>query len=193
MNNSVGEQFPSVGQLEAELNRQRNQKKHRKVFMSTLYVLITVAAVAVLVATLWMPVFEIYGNSMSPTLSGGDIAVAVKTKNLQAGDLCAFYVNDKILVKRVIACPGDWVSMTQEGAVYVNNRKLEEPYVLQPALGNCDVTFPLQVPADQYFVLGDHRAQSADSRHADVGCIAKERIVGKLLFCIWPINSIEFF
>ncbi len=189
MPSTNGEHFPTVSQLEAELTRRKTRKNTRKIFMSTLYVLITVAAIAVLVSTLWMPVFQIYGNSMSPTLQGGDIVMARKTKVLHTGDLCAFYVNDKILVKRVIGLPGDWVNITSDGLVYVNNQPLDEPYVLQHTLGETDVEFPLRVPRDRYFVLGDHRTEAADSRHSDIGCIDRERMVGQLLFRIWPLSE----
>ena len=181
---------PSIELLEAELNRQRYKKRYRGVLKSTVYTLITVAAVAVLVATLWLPVLQIYGSSMTPTLKDGEIIFSVKTEHLKTGDIIAFYYNNKILVKRVIAQPGDWVNFDEDGTVYVNSVPLEEPYLTEKALGECDIELPYQVPDGRIFVLGDHRSTSIDSRSTAVGCVEEEQIVGKIIFRIWPLERI---
>ena len=157
---------------------------------STIFTLITVAAVAVLVATLLMPVLQIYGNSMTPTLSDGNIVLTVKTGSFEPGDVVAFYYNNKILVKRVIASPGDWVDITEEGDVYVNGELLDEPYLVEKALGDCNIELPYQVPESRIFVMGDHRSVSVDSRNTAVGCIAEEQVVGRLVFRVWPFEGI---
>ena len=180
---------PSIELLEAEVNRVKYRQRYRSVLKSTLYALITVAAVAVLVATLWLPVMQTYGSSMSPTLENGEIIVSVKTKDLTQGDVVAFYYNNKVLVKRVIAGPGEWVDMDQDGNVYVNDQLLEEPYLTEKAYGDADITFPYQVPDGKYFVMGDHRATSADSRHNSVGCVAHEQLVGRIIFRVWPMSQ----
>ena len=181
---------PTVDQLEAELNRVKYKQRYRGVLKSTIYTLITVAAIAILVATLWLPVLQIYGSSMAPTLQDGEIIFSVKTAELKQGDIIAFYYNNKILVKRVIAGPGDWVNFTDEiGNVSVNGILLEEPYLTEKALGDPDIEFPYQVPDGKYFVMGDHRATSVDSRHTEVGCVAEEQIVGKILFRVWPLDQ----
>lgn len=182
-------EMPTVSQLEAELKKDKYRHQYRSVFRSTIFTLITVAAVAVLVATLWMPVLQIYGSSMTPTLVNGNIVVSVKESNFQHGDVIAFYYNNKILVKRVIAGPGDWVNIDGDGTVYVNDKKLEEPYLTDKALGDCDIDLPYQVPESRLFVMGDHRSVSVDSRNTAVGCVAEEQVVGKLIFCIWPFND----
>ena len=156
---------------------------------NTVYALITVAAAAVLVATLWVPVLQISGNSMTPTLTGGDVVVALKGSGFETGDVIAFYYDNKILVKRVIAGPGDWVNINEEGTVFVNDRELYEPYLEEKAFGDCDITLPYQVPESRVFVMGDHRSVSLDSRNSLLGCIAYEQIVGKLLFRAWPLNT----
>jgi len=153
------------------------------------YTLITVAAIAVLVATLWMPVLQIYGSSMTPTLKDGNIVVSVKSVNFQSGDVIAFYYNNKILIKRVIAGPGDWVNIEEDGTVYVNNEKLEEPYLMEKALGECDIEMPYQIPESRLFVMGDHRSVSVDSRSTAVGCVSEEQIVGRIAFRVWPLNE----
>lgn len=181
---------PSIELLEAEIRSTKYKRRYREVFKSTIYALITVAAVAVLVATLWLPVMQTYGSSMAPTLNNGEIIFSVKTKELNQGDIVAFYYNNKILVKRVIAGPGEWVDIDADGNVYVNQQLLQEPYLTEKALGNADIELPYQVPDGKYFVLGDHRATSADSRHTAVGCIALEQIVGKIIFRIWPLEEI---
>lgn len=181
---------PSVSELETELRRVKYQRRYNTVLKSTVYTLITVAAVAVLVATLWLPVLQIYGNSMTPTLHDGEIVFSVKMDSLEQGDVIAFYYNNKILIKRVIANPGDWVNITQDGTVYVNDKLLEEPYLPEKSFGDADIEFPYQVPDGKIFVMGDHRATSADSRHTAVGCVSPEQIVGKILFRIWPLDQI---
>lgn len=180
---------PSIELLEAELKQVRYKRRYRSVLKSTVYALITVAAVAVLVATLWLPVMQTYGNSMAPTLNNGEIIFSVKTSEPSRGDVIAFYYNNKVLVKRVIAGPGDWVDIREDGTVYVNQQLLEEPYITEKSYGDADVEFPYQVPDGRYFVLGDHRATSADSRHTAVGCVAKEQIVGRIIFRVWPMEQ----
>ena len=146
------------------------------------------AAVAVLVATIWMPVLQIYGASMTPTLNEGDIVVSVKGSDFAPGDLVAFYLGNKILVKRVIARPGEWVDIDKDGNVFVNNVPLNEPYLAGKAFGDCNIELPYQVPDGKFFVMGDHRSTSVDSRSTAVGCVAQEQIVGKILFRVWPLN-----
>lgn len=181
--------MPTTAQIEAELKRTNFRKRYRSVLRSTIYALITVAAVAVLVATLWMPVLRTYGGSMAPTLVDGNIVLSVKASDLQPGDIVAFYYNNKILVKRVIASSGDWVNLTEDGTVYVNGTELEEPYLEEKAFGDCDIELPYQVPESRIFVMGDHRSVSVDSRNSAIGCIAEEQIVGRPILRLWPLDS----
>ena len=180
---------PTQEQLAAEVKRLRYRSRYHGVLRSTIYTLIVVAAVAVLVATIWMPVLQIYGSSMTPTLNEGDIVLSVKGSGFEPGDLVAFYLGNKILVKRCIAGPGQWVDIDESGNVSVDGRLLEEPYLTEKALGECDITLPYQVPDNRYFLMGDNRSVSVDSRNSAVGCIAQDQIVGKVLFCIWPLHS----
>lgn len=182
-------QAPTVAQLEEELKRETYRKRYNRVFRSTVYTLITVAAAAVLVATLFLPVLRIYGTSMTPTMTDGDIVVSVKSGTFQRGDIIAFWFNNKILVKRVIAQPGEWVDIDGDGNVSVKGEPLDEPYLTEKALGECDIGLPYQVPEGRVFVMGDHRATSSDSRSSAVGCVAEEQIVGRLVFRIWPLNG----
>ena len=180
---------PPIEQLEAELKRERYKHRYGTVLRSTIYTLITVAAVAVLVATLLLPVLQIYGNSMSPTLTDGDIVLSLKGSDFKTGDIIAFYYNNKILVKRVIAGPGDWVNIDKEGNVTVNGEALDEPYVTQKAYGETNIELPYQVPEDRCFIIGDNRDVSLDSRNTAVGCVASDEIVGKVMFRIWPLSE----
>lgn len=181
--------IPETESLEMELNRVRYKERYTKVIRSTIYSLITVAAVAVLVATLWMPVLQIYGGSMTPVLNDGDIVVSIKNKGSKPGEIIAFYYNNKILIKRVIAVSGDWVNIEENGTVFVNGEELVEPYISEKAYGDTNIEFPYQVPESKIFVMGDHRDVSADSRNTAVGNISQEQILGKIVFRIWPLKS----
>lgn len=181
--------LPTTDQIDQELRRVRYRRSYARALRSTIYTLITVAAIAILVATLWLPVLQIYGSSMSPTLQEGDIVVSVKNGTFEPGQIIAFYYNNKILVKRVIANAGDWVDMDDEGNVYVNKQLLDEPYLIEKAYGECDLRLPYQVPEGKIFVMGDHRSVSVDSRSSTVGCVAEEQIVGRLSFCVWPLSG----
>ncbi|MBO5157978.1 MAG: signal peptidase I [Lachnospiraceae bacterium] len=186
-------EVPTVEELQKELQRERYRERYGRTLRSTIYVLITVAAVAVLVATFFLPVLQIYGSSMSPTLNDGDILVSVKSSDFERQDIVAFYYNNKILVKRVIARSGEWVAIDEAGNVTVNGEVLEEPYLIDRALGECDLEMPYQVPEGKLFVMGDHRSVSVDSRSSAVGCVSEEQIVGKLVFRIWPLSAIGDF
>jgi signal peptidase I len=180
---------PTSGQLKQELKREREKQKFWKVLRSTVSLLVIAAAIAILIVMLWMPVLQIYGSSMNPTLEDGDVVVLLNTDKYKTGDLIAFYYNNKILVKRVIAQSGDWVDIDEEGNVYVNDELIDEPYVDEKALGECDLTLPYQVPDERVFVMGDHRSVSIDSRSSQVGCVSSEQVVGKLLFRVWPLSK----
>ena len=180
---------PTTEQLEGELKRVRYKSRYRSVLRSTIYSLITVAAIAVLVATLWLPVLQVYGNSMTPTLQNGEIIFTVKMSEFEPGDIISFYYNNKILIKRVIARSGEWVNMDADGNVYVNETLLDEPYLDEKAFGDCNIELPYQVPEGRVFVMGDQRSTSVDSRNSAVGCVAQEQIVGKILFRVWPLEK----
>ena len=185
--------LPTKKQVETERKRYRRQKAYNKALGGTIYVLTIVAAVAVLIATLILPVLQIEGKSMEPTLVNGDIVLLTKTVNFDRGELCGFSWNNKLLIKRVIGVPGDWIEIDTDGTVYLNGEKLEEPYAQQLAVGECDLEFPYQVPQEQYFVLGDMRESSIDSRNTLIGCVEKDQIVGRVFFRIWPFKTMCFF
>ena len=180
-------ELPTTPQLEQALAQEERRKRFRNILRSTVFVLATVAAVSILIATLLFPVMRIYGSSMKPTLEDGQVVVAIKMKDFSSGDLVAFYYNNKLLIKRVIGNPGDWINITEDGTVFVNGLPLDEPYVSEPDFGTCDLELPYQVPAGQYFVMGDHRSTSIDSRSSVVGCVTDEQIVGKILVRVWPL------
>ena len=182
--------MPSADELQEELTRERTKFMFFRTLRSTIFSLIVVAAAAVLVAILLLPILQISGNSMTDTLHDQDIVVAMRGSKTQTGDVVAFYYNNKILVKRVIASSGQWVNIDKAGNVYVDGTMLDEPYITEKALGDCNIKLPYQVPENRVFVMGDHRSVSIDSRNTTVGCVAEEQIVGKLLFCAWPFERL---
>ena len=184
--------IPTVNQLEAEILREKYNRKYKQVLRSTLYSLIVVAAVAVLIATLAFPVLQISGSSMEPTLNDEEIVVLLKTTNMKKGELCCFSYQNKLLIKRVVGLPGDKINIDINGNVYVNDELIDEPYITDRAFGECDITFPCYVTDNHYFVLGDHRSTSIDSRSSVIGLVSEEFIVGKIFFRIWPLESISF-
>ena len=181
--------FPSLSQLEAELEREAYKGKYKKTLRSTISVLIVTAAVVVLLAFLIFPVFRIYGSSMSPTVNEGEIVVSLKGSRFECGDVVVLSYNNKLLVKRMIAGPGQWFDMDQDGNVYVDGELIDEPYLTDKAYGDCNISLPYQIPDGRYFVMGDNRSTSQDSRNSIVGCIAEEQIVGKALLRLWPFSE----
>lgn len=181
--------IPSSAEVEQELNRERYKSRYKRTLKSTVFALITAAAAAVLVATLWLPVLQIFGSSMTPTLQEGQIVVSVKTGKLEPGDVVAFYYGNKVLVKRCIAGPGSWVDILEDGTVLVNGEELQEPYLTDKHFGICDLELPYQVPEGTYFLMGDERETSVDSRHSSVGCITLDQIVGRIAYRIWPLDT----
>lgn len=182
-------ELPTAEQIERERSRLRYKKKYNKTLRSTIAILVVVAAFAVLVATLWMPVLRIYGSSMVPTLADGQIVISVKTSDFKPGDIAAFYHGNKLLIKRYIAGPADWVNIDAAGNVSINGTPLDEPYIVQKSFGETNIQLPYQVPDERYFLMGDNRDLSIDSRNTAVGCIAADQIVGKVIFRIWPLSD----
>ena len=179
---------PTVEQLEGELRRERHKRSYRSTLLSTISALVIVAAIAVLVSMLALPVLQVVGESMTPSIYQGEIVIAPKGTAFQKGDIIAFYFNNKILVKRVIANAGEWVNIDEDGNVFINDVPLEEPYLTEKAFGDCNIALPYQVPDGKIFVMGDHRATSSDSRNTAVGCVAQEQVVGRVMFRVWPLN-----
>jgi len=181
---------PSQDQIAGELQEHKRKRRILGIVATTIGGLLTVAAVVVLLATFLFPTLRIYGTSMTPTLKEGEVVVSVKTPEYRTGDIVAFYYNNKILVKRVICGPGDWFDMNKDGTVYVNKQKIDEPYVSERGMGTCDIELPYQVPDGEWFVMGDQRLSSIDSRTAQIGCVTEDRMVGHVLLRVWPLDAL---
>jgi len=191
MDKDITKDIPSAEQFLAEMKRLRYKRNFRKTIIGTISSLIVVAAVAVLISMLFLPVLRVTGTSMTPTLYNDELVICSKRSDYKRGDMIAFYYNNKILLKRVIGLPGDWIEIREDGTVFVNGEELVEPYIDEKAYGECDIEFPYQVPQSRVFVMGDHRSTSVDSRTAMVGCIADEFIIGRLIFRVWPWEKIS--
>ncbi|MCD8344519.1 MAG: signal peptidase I [Oscillospiraceae bacterium] len=185
--------LPTESEVQAERKRLKYRRRFILTLRTTVYALTVVAAVAVLLATLFLPVLQVSGSSMEPTLSDNDIILLIKTDNLTTGDLIGFYYQNKLLLKRVIGVAGDVIDIDEEGNVTVNGELIDEPYVTNKSIGECDITLPYQVPENRVFVMGDNRTTSIDSRSSVIGCIEEDQIVGKVLVRIYPFNNISFF
>lgn len=183
-------EVPTIEQLQVELQKEQYKSSYGRVLRSTVFSLLVVSAIAVLIAVLLLPVLRISGTSMTDTLQDGDVVVALNGSDYKTGDVIAFYYNNNILIKRVIATAGDWVDIDEEGNVSVNGEVIDEPYVTEKSLGDCNIKFPYQVPDGRNFVMGDHRATSIDSRNTAVGCVSNDLAIGKIIFRVWPLSEI---
>lgn len=181
--------IPDLAQLQAELLREKHKHRYRRTLRSTIYALIVIAAAAVLTATIFLPVLRIYGTSMTPTVTEGQIVVSLKGSSFEQGDVVALWFGNKLLVKRIIAGPAQWVDIDSNGDVFVDGKVIDEPYITEKAYGDCNIILPYQVPDEKYFVMGDHRTTSQDSRNSTVGCISEDQIVGKIVFRVWPFPA----
>lgn len=177
--------------IEEELKRVNYQTKYIKLLKNTIFTIIVVAAISTIIGSFVLSVLEINGSSMRPTLKEGQIVIAFKSNNIETKDLIAFYQGNKILVKRVIATQGEYVNITEDGDVYVNGKKIKENYIIQKTIGNSNIEYPYQVPDGSYFVLGDKRDTSIDSRNKEIGTILEDDVIGKVKLCIWPLNKIK--
>jgi len=183
--------LPTALQIEDEISRLKNRRDYIHILFNTIASLIVVAAIAVLISSFLLPVLRVTGTSMTPTLTNGTVVVCKRTTSLKRGDIVAFYYNNKVLLKRVIGLPGDYIEVRTDGTVLVNNEAIDEPYIDSPSYGENDLTYPYQVPEDRYFVMGDHRSTSVDSRSKTIGCVSEEEVLGKVKMAIWPIDKFK--
>ena len=183
-------ELPTAAQLQAELEYEVYKNSYIRILRSTIGILAVVVAISILIAEFLVPVLRIYGSGMDPALSDGQIVLASKHSEFKTGDVVAFYFNNKILVKRVVAGPGDVVNIDPDGTVYVNDMPKTESYVDVKTYGDVTVMLPLTVPEERYFLLGDQRELSVDSRSSAIGCVSQEQIVGKIIFRVWPLTKI---
>lgn len=181
--------IPTAEQLSAELERIRYRNNYGKMLYSTVSSLVVIAAAAVIISLLVLPVFRVTGESMTPTMNNNDLLICGRQSNFESGDIVAFYFNNKVLLKRVIGIAGDVIDISEDGTVYVNGEAIDEPYISEKAFGECDIKLPYQVPDNRIFVMGDHRSVSVDSRSASVGCIADEYVIGKVVLRLWPLKD----
>jgi signal peptidase I len=179
---------PTPKQIEYELLRMNRYREISKSVWSTLSTMIVIAAVVVLVLNLWLPVLQVQRSSMNPALQDGDIMFFTTLGKVRQGSIIAFHHGSQILIKRVIAVSGDWIDIKEDGAVYINDELLDEPYVSETGLGECTVILPLQINENQYFVMGDHRLTSLDSRNMEIGLVHQDQIIGKSLLRVWPLG-----
>ena len=186
-NEKISEITP-IEQVAAEHEKLERRAKFQRILKSTVSTLLVVAAAAVLISMLFLPVIQVSGDSMKPTLNNEDIILLVKTKNFSTGELCCVSWQNKLLLKRVIGLPGDSINIDEKGNVYLNGELLDEPYVTNKALGECDIDLPYTVPEGKLFIMGDQRETSIDSRSTAVGCVDYDQMVGRYLLRIWSAD-----
>jgi len=189
MKNKKPIELPTIEELEAEINRKKHKQNQHHLMRNAIYVLIVVAAVTSLISIFFVRALKTFGSSMTPTLEDGDIVAVYLTDEAEPGQLVAFYFNNKLIIKRVIALGGSVVDMDEAGNVFVNGSPLEEPYLAEKALGEVSVEFPFTVPDGQYFVLGDNRITSTDSRSGIIGCVDPDNMLGRVVFKVWPLED----
>ncbi len=182
-------EIPTLTQLEAELDRENRKRQYRGELGKMAGILIVIGCALALVADMMLPVLQVNGTSMSPTLRKGDIVISMRGAEFTRGDMVAFYHSDKILVKRVIGLSGEWIDMNSDGDVYIDGVLLQEPYLVEKAFGECNIELPYRVPKGKVFVMGDHRSVSEDSRSSRIDCVSQAQIIGKLKFRVWPFES----
>ena len=181
---------PSMEMLEREIARQDRMESHKKLLRGALTAVLCAAAAIIIVTNLWIAVLQVDGSSMNPLLSISEVVVAIRADNPERGDVAAFSSDNKVYIKRVIATGGDTVEIGEDGLVSVNGEALYEPYVASPDIGDCDMEFPFQVPPGSFFVLGDNRPVSLDSRSQRLGPVGRDQIIGKVVFRVWPLPQI---
>ena len=179
---------PTTQEFKKEYSRLRKKQEFHQGLGRVIRILVVVAAISIIIATVFFSIMQVRGSSMSPTMEENEIIIVNRYSDVKKGDLIAFYYNNKVLLKRVIGISGDMVDMDDEGNVYVNNEKIEEEYLEEKDYGTPDITFPYQVPDGRYFVMGDHRSVSIDSRYQIIGTVSSEQLIGKVKFRIWPIT-----
>lgn len=153
----------------------------------------TAGMVAILCMVCFLPMMRVESDGMSPTLEKGQCVMVIPGDSFEHGDIIAFYYDGRILLKRIIACPGEQVEVLKDGSVYVNGQLFDEPYASEKCYGSSDLTYPYQVPENRFFVMGDQRSAGTDSRTSQIGTVAQEQIVGKVVLRFWPLKAISVF
>lgn len=183
----------NLEKIKEDYKTRKNREKFFYELKKTIGFFLVIISVGIIISSFWVRVLTIYGTSMSPNLTAKDTVVAFKKDQYKSGDVIAFYYNNKVLVKRVIATSGDWVNISNNGNVIINDKEIKEKYLLKSSksIGKTDIKLPYQVPENKIFVMGDHRSVSIDSRNKIIGSIGKEQIIGKIKFIIWPLSRFD--
>ncbi len=161
----------------------------KKEILSWVETIIVAMVLVALIITFVGRMMRVEGSSMVPTLQNGERIITTPLyKELKHNDIVVIRrKDDKPLVKRIIGLPGDKININFDThEVFVNDKVVDEPFINEPTTRQYDVTFPATVPEGCYFVMGDNRNYSDDSRDSQIGMIDGRNIFGKAVFAVWP-------
>ena len=179
--------------VEQDEYKKNDHKSNKDEILSWIKVIVSALLIAIVLRTFVFQMALVNQVSMDPTLHEGQMLVISKINYFvgdpDRGDIIVLKddIENKLLIKRVIGLPGEVIQL-KDGKVFIDSKELQPDYTISPTFAYTQEEWTL--PAGEYFVLGDNRENSRDSRVENVGLVQRESIVGKAVFRIWPFNKL---